>query len=71
MLYVYDLGHNEYDLLISDDTNTNGYNQWFYFHVRAPSKMKVNIINLTKKYDLLNKFGIYIKRDKIWEIKNV
>ncbi|KAM3140512.1 hypothetical protein pb186bvf_007324 [Paramecium bursaria] len=71
LLYVYELGNHEYDLLISDDTNTNGYNQWFYFYVRAPCKIKVNIINLTKKYEQLNKFGIYVKRDRIWEIKYV
>jgi hypothetical protein len=31
-------GTNEYHLFISNDTNTLGYNQWFYFSIRNASK---------------------------------
>ena len=27
------IGSNEYDLILQNDTNTKGNNQWFYFSV--------------------------------------
>jgi len=38
----------EYDLLMQNDVNTEGYTQWFYFQVSntvAKSSVKFNIIN--------------------------
>lgn len=40
---------NQYQLILQNDTNTNGYNQWFYFRVsntKKSTKVKFNIINL-------------------------
>lgn len=31
LLYAYRVNENEYDLVLQNDTNTKGYNQWFYF----------------------------------------
>ena len=39
---------NEYQLLLQCDTNTVGYNQWFYFRVsntRKKTKARFNMIN--------------------------
>lgn len=41
-----------YDLILQNDTNTKGHNQWFYFKVknlRKNVKVRFNIVNLIKK----------------------
>lgn len=44
----------EYDLILQNDTNTKGYNQWFYFSFRNESakSARFNIVNLIKKHSL-------------------
>jgi hypothetical protein len=40
---------NYYQLVLQNDTNTNGYTQWFFFRVsntRKNTRVKFNIINL-------------------------
>jgi hypothetical protein len=42
---------NTYDCFIENDTNTAGYNQWFYFSVQNMQKevtYKFNILNMVK-----------------------
>ena len=41
----------EYDLIMQNDTNTKGYNQWFYFSYRTEKtkKARFNVINFIKK----------------------
>lgn len=31
LLYAYRVSNSEYDLILQNDTNTKGYNQWFYY----------------------------------------
>ncbi len=44
---------------MQNDTNTRGYNQWFYFSVKSSKsqKIKINIVNFIKK-KLMLKDGI-------------
>jgi hypothetical protein len=55
LLYVYksDEGSLEsYDLILQNDINTRGHNQWFYFKVtntKKNQKVRLNIVNLVKK----------------------
>lgn len=44
----------EYDLILQNDTNTKGYNHWFYFAFRNESAKtaRFNIVNLIKKHSL-------------------
>lgn len=62
LLYVY---KNEdernfidtYDLILQNDINTKGHNQWFYFKItntKKNQKIKLNIINLVKKESLFS-----------------
>lgn len=49
LLKVFAVADNEYDLLVENDTNTNGYNQWFYFmvaNVKQGDTLKFNVVNL-------------------------
>lgn len=41
----------EFDLILQNDFNTKGYNQWFYFSFQAQGvkQAKINIVNLVKK----------------------
>ncbi len=48
---------NEYNLLLQNDINTQGYTQWFFFrtsNTSANSKIKFNIINFLKSDSLFN-----------------
>lgn len=39
----------EYDLILENDTNTNGYNQWFFFMMTNISKgttVRLNLVNM-------------------------
>jgi hypothetical protein len=41
-----------YDLILQNDVNTKGHNQWFYFKItntKKNQKIKLNIVNLVKK----------------------
>ena len=41
-----------YDLILQNDINTRGHNQWFYFKItntKKNQKIKLNIVNLVKK----------------------
>ena len=51
------LSDYEYDLIVSNDTNSRGHTQWFYFQVSNTSSnmtIKFNIINLCKAGSLYN-----------------
>ena len=51
LLAVSKKSENEYILVVQDDTNTTGYNQWFFFKIsntRANMTYHFNIINLVK-----------------------
>lgn len=46
-----------YDLFMQTDTNTNGYNRWFYFSVKNAKKgvkYKFNVVNFRKKFAFFN-----------------
>lgn len=52
---MYQREHNEYDLVLQNDINTKGNNQWFFFSVRNVHKgatVKFNIVNLSKRHSL-------------------
>lgn len=52
---MYQREHNEYDLVLQNDINTKGNNQWFFFSVRNVPKganLRFNIVNLSKKHSL-------------------
>ena len=43
---------DSYDLVLQNDVNTRGHNQWFYFKItntKKNQKIKLNIVNLVKK----------------------
>ena len=47
-----------YTLLLENDTNTFGYNQWFYFKATSKktySTLKVEIVNLRKSFSLFHR----------------
>ena len=50
------VSETEYDLVLQNDTNTQGYIQWFFYKVRAPKTQKYtfNILNHTKSNSLFN-----------------
>lgn len=60
LLYVYrgDQGSIEsYDLILQNDINTRGHNQWFYFKItntKKNHKVRLNIVNLVKKESLFS-----------------
>ena len=53
---------SEYNLLLQNDINTNGYSQWFFFKVtntQKDSKVRFNILNLYK-HNSLYKMGMKV-----------
>ncbi len=60
---------SEYNLLLQNDINTNGYSQWFFFKVTNTQKdktVKFNILNLYKHNSLYKagmKIIIYSKKE--------
>lgn len=58
LLMAFELSANNYQLVLQNDTNTNGYNQWFFFRVENNSCTKdtvaINIVNMSQKYSLFN-----------------
>lgn len=58
----------EYNLLLQNDINTNGYSQWFFFKVsntRQGHRVKFKILNqykLNNLYKMGMKIIIYSKR---------
>lgn len=47
------IDQQEYDLFIQNDTNTMGYNQWFYFSLKNAKKeinYRFRIMNFVFKY---------------------
>lgn len=58
LLAAFKISENQYQLVVQNDTNTNGYSQWFFFRVTGGKKGQIvyfNIINLMKEYSLFNK----------------
>lgn len=54
---VYQREYNEYDLILQNDINTRGNNQWFFFSVKNVPKgttVKFNIVNMAKRYSLFD-----------------
>lgn len=54
---VFKVTENEYDLIVQNDINSKGNNQWFYFYVMNTKKdheVKFNLVNLAKKKSLFN-----------------
>lgn len=54
---VYQVEYNEFDLVLQNDINTKGNNQWFFFMVKHVPKgltLKINIVNLNKKHSLFD-----------------
>jgi len=46
-----------FDLILQNDVNTKGHNQWFYFKVqntKKNQKVRFNIVNLVKKESLFS-----------------
>lgn len=46
---------NEFDLILQNDINTKGNNQWFFFSVKnvpRGTNLKFNIVNISKKSSL-------------------
>jgi hypothetical protein len=46
-----------YDLILQNDINTRGHNQWFFFKItntKKNQKIKLNIVNLVKKESLFS-----------------
>ena len=46
-----------FDLILQNDVNTKGHNQWFYYQVqntRKNHKVRFNIVNLLKKESLFS-----------------
>lgn len=69
------VGENSYQLVLQNDSNTNGYTQWFFFRMRNKKynkSIKLNIINMSQKFSLFNegmKISIYSEqRAKIEKI---
>ena len=60
---------NEYNLLLQNDINTNGYSQWFFFKVTNTikgHKCSFNILNhykMNNLYKMGMKIMIYSKRE--------
>ena len=60
---------NEYNLLLQNDINTNGYSQWFFFKVSntiSGHKCRFNILNQYKMNNLYRmgmKIIVYSKRE--------
>lgn len=51
------VGENSYQLVLQNDSNTNGYTQWFFFRMRNKKynkSVKLNIINMSQKFSLFN-----------------
>jgi hypothetical protein len=69
LLAAYKLSEHNYQLVVQNDTNTNGYSQWFFFRVsggRKGSNVHFNIINLMKGYSLFNrgmKISVYSEKN--------
>ncbi len=63
------LNESEYNLIVTNDLNTKGHTQWFFFRVGntlAGKTVKFNIINLAKPDSLYNhgmKILTYSERD--------
>lgn len=63
LLYAFRRESNEietYDLIMQNDVNTKGHNQWFYFKVtsmKKHNKIKFNIVNFIKDQSMFS-YGI-------------
>jgi hypothetical protein len=61
----------EYNLLMSNDINTQGHTQWFFFQVNnthAKSKVRFNILNYSKPDALFNygmKISVYSEKKSL------
>jgi len=62
LLAVVKVTEVEYDLILSNDINTNGHTQWYFFRIsntKKGMKIRFNIINLAKPDSLYN-YGMKI-----------
>ena len=58
LLATYKISECNYQLVVQNDTNTNGYSQWFFDRVtgaRKGTNVNFNLINLMKGYSLFNR----------------
>jgi len=58
LLAAFKISENSYHLIVQNDTNTNGYSQWFFYRVTGGKKgqtVHFNILNLMKEYSLFNR----------------
>jgi murein tripeptide amidase MpaA len=68
LLAAYKISEHNYQLVVQNDTNTNGYSQWFFYRVsggKKGSNVHFNIINLMKGYSLFNrgmKISVYSEK---------
>ncbi|CAD8052049.1 unnamed protein product [Paramecium sonneborni] len=53
---VHRVGNKKYNLILHNDTQTNGCTRWYFFSVRTPERtmLQFNIINLSKSASYLN-----------------
>lgn len=75
LLTAYKISESNYQLVVQNDTNTNGYSQWFFFRVSGTRKglrAHFNIINLMKDYSLFNRgMKISVYSEKHAEIEKI
>ena len=75
LLATYKISEHNYQLVVQNDTNTNGYSQWFFFRVsggRKGANVHFNIINLMKGYSLFNRgMKIYVYSEKHSELEKI
>ena len=66
---------DKYQLFLSNDTNTTGYNQWFFFRVSNTKKGKkvnfsiMNLLRKRSKYQNGIKIWYYSKKENLYENK--
>ncbi|CAD8049846.1 unnamed protein product [Paramecium sonneborni] len=53
---VYKVADKKYNLILHNDTQTNGCTRWYFFSVRTPERMmlQLNIVNLSKQASQLS-----------------
>lgn len=57
LFHVYNVGHDHYELVLQNDINTRGNNQWFFFRVKNVQRnrtLRFSIVNLIKSDSLFN-----------------
>ena len=57
LFHAYHIGNDHYELVLQNDINTRGNNQWFFFRVRNVQRnrtIRFSIVNLIKSDSLFN-----------------